>query len=49
MKPNFKKAKKVIAENKKILAEQSLDKNPDKASLEKVMRDISEVAKKEGI
>lgn len=46
---NLKKVEKILAERKKEVAQKSLDKDPKKAGLEKTMRDIADVAKKEGV
>lgn len=48
-KARLKKIEKLMDGRKKERAEQSLDKNPKKAGLEKSMRDIADVAKKEGL
>jgi len=48
-KSNLRKAEKLMEERKKELAQRSLDKDPKKAGLEKVLRDIADVAKKEGL
>lgn len=48
-KSNLREAKKLMADRKKELDAKSLDKDPNKAELEKSMRDIADVAKKEGV